>query len=349
MSEWDEEPGLPDDRTNPWRDSLTDMEEIVRRPEQKPPLLEGLIYRGKFHAISGAPESGKTVLALHLAVMAMARGGPVVLIDHEAGAHQTGDILRSFGADPPTLAKLFHSFAFPDVSYRDHELADLHEYLDHVRPVLVIFDSLGEMLAANGADENRAPDVIRFANRVILPVMQADYQAAVIVTDHDSKDGGGTRYSRGSGGKLGKTDVTMKVAALSPFSHYQDGKLSLIVTKDRAGWLHRWWEIAVCHNPLGLTFTHSKPPSGGGSDLSPAEVKILAALTTEPQPTADVLDRLHDMQGHYLKRETMSRGLNRLVDLGLADRASEGREALWFLPDPLGAIRAPAVDEGPPS
>ena len=70
------------------------------------------------------------------------------------------------------------------------------------------------MMSANGADENKAADVIRFANRVFLPIMH-DHGEAVLPTDHDSKAAEGSRYSRGSTSKLGKTDVMIKLIALS--------------------------------------------------------------------------------------------------------------------------------------
>ena len=85
------------------------------------------------------------------------------------------------------------------------------------------------------------------------------------------------------------------------------------------------------------------PGSGGhGHSLGPAEEKLLAALTETPTTTRELMDRFVDLHGHGLRRETVSRALNLLSDMGLADRMTEGRDALWFLPPPVDAAQTSA-------
>jgi hypothetical protein len=335
--------------TGPDPFAAADLARLVRKPGKRPAVLADLIYGGKLHSVAGAPESGKTIICLHLMLAAMAKGHRVILFDHETGPDQIGDLLRAFGADPDMVADLMTYVPFPQTTWRDADVARMHDMAAALRPAIVGFDSFGEMLAANGAKEIDSGEVTRFANRVFMP-LATDLNCGVIITDHDAKggeQGGFSRYARGSTAKLGKVDVAIKLEAVKPFSRDSDGMLRLIVTKDRPGCLYRTWEVAVTRNPLSLSFTRTKPTGNG--EMSPAKAGMLAALTDNPLTIKQLVDRFAHAVGHGLRRETASRMLNELLAEGLCDRLDQGNgvEALWSKPagDTLDTVLPPEPPE----
>ena len=130
----EDEPSL--NGSSPWRPVGTG--DGIRRPDVRPTVLGNLLYPGKLHTVSGPPEAGKTLLALWLALAAIRRGGPVVMVDHEAGYEQTVGMLRALGADPQETDKLLTYIPFPEVAYRDADLANLADLMAEARPVLTI-------------------------------------------------------------------------------------------------------------------------------------------------------------------------------------------------------------------
>jgi hypothetical protein len=344
-----------------------DLGAQLRKPGKRPAVLANLIYAGKTHSISGPPEAGKTILCLHLMMTAMALGRPVVLFDHETGPEQISDLLRSFGADPKLVDKLLTYVPFPATGWRDVDVTRMHDMVSAIQPAIVTFDSFGEMMAANGADENRAGDVVRFANRVFAPITRLATgnrrPPAVIITDHDAKpsaSGAGDRYARGSTSKLAKLDVAIKLTPVRPFSRDNDGLVQLMISKDRLGCLHRHWEIAVTRFPLAMTFRKTSAPKGkstgpvppGPEGMPPAQRKLLDVVNNEPAGIKVLTDRVAEKYGHGFKRPTVSDAMNALLEAKLVDRldGGPGREALWLLPGgSLEDVVGPAADWEPGS
>ena len=87
----------------------------------------------------------------------------------------------------------------------------LRELVDDINPGIVLWDSSAAFLARAGLDENSAADVTRFWSQVLTPLAR-EHGAAVLVIDHDTKNGEPPRFARGSGAKLAATDVAFKVA-----------------------------------------------------------------------------------------------------------------------------------------
>lgn len=344
-----DEPYLNGDHPSPF--NRHDLAEVVRRPAVEPRTLDGLVYPGKLHSLAGPPEAGKTVLCFWLAMRAMAHGHPVLIMDEEAGPDQSADLFRSMGADPAILDKYLHYIPFPAVDWRnDHAIAHLAEFMERHRPVLSVWDSSAAMMALSGCKEIDPGDVTRFWKRVFLPVGQG-HGCAVLVTDHVAKGGTDQRGGRGTEAKLAEVDVQLRLTAVRNFSHHQDGLLSLEVTKDRPGWLHRHWQIAVTRDPLALDLartTAPAQPSGAASGgPSPAMLSLINALNDIPSTIKVLVDRIVTDGGVPLRRDTASRLLSALADAGQAVRIDQGkgREALWLLP---GGELAPPADPADP-
>jgi hypothetical protein len=286
--------------------------EIVEPPRF---LCDGLLYRGAVHCLSGPPDSGKTTLACWWMLQAVRDGGRVLFLDEEGGRPLVVEKFQALGAIP---GERIGYVPFPGRSWAFDDVAMLAALISDRKPAVIAWDSSAAFMARAGLDENAAADVTGFYSRVLMPAARL-YDAAVLVIDHDTKSAEPSRYARGSGAKLAATDVAYKIAPVKPFSKTQNGLSKLLVTKDRRGWLHRSREVTFRGGPvLGVEITEA---SDGQEDdgLAPAERKVLAALTGEPSAPREIVDRIAAKHGHGLARETVSRALNRLLQMGLAD------------------------------
>lgn len=312
-----------------------DLAGLMRKGVTEPAVLDGLIYPGKIHALTGPPEAGKSVLSLWLAWQVMQRGSNVVVVDEEAGPSATAAILLGFGADPDLIEKCLSYVPFPGLRWGDGDLGGLHRLLAAAQPKLSIWDSAGALMGSSGMDENSSRDVTNFWYRVLMPVSR-DFRCAVLLTDHDAKDGAESRYARGSTAKLAVVDVMLKLNPVVPFSRIRDGLVNLTVTKDRPGYLHRNYRIRYLHSPLRLEFAKSAPAAAAGAGIPPGAAALAKVLSEVPAGISELVDRLVSAGEYPLKRDTCSRYLNLLLDRGETDRIDQGpgREALWIKPPP---------------
>lgn len=310
-----------------------DLGPLLANGVPEPSLLcGGLLYAGGLHTITGAPDAGKTTVALWCAKQQLAEGAAVAMFDEEGGPEMTAEKLLSLGFTTDDVTGL-HYFPYPARTWTPGDVAELAGTLKDLGPALVIWDSSAAFLARAGLDENDALDVTRFWAGVLTPCAR-DLGAAVLVADHDTKSPGGSRYSRGSGAKLAVVDVAFKIRIIKPFTRTQDGILGLDVPKDRRGWLARAHRIRVRHDPLTLEFTEETAGSepGAGPDLSPAQEKLLAVMDAHPRTTRDLMDRFAGKHGHGLRWETVNKALNVLVRAGLAGHQDTGlgKPHLWW-------------------
>jgi hypothetical protein len=323
-----------------------DLTDAIRKPPPAPGTLRKLVYWTKLTALSGEPESGKTVVGLWFLLAAMALQRHVVLVDQEVGWEQTATLLHAMGAPPALIGKYLHYFPFVDGNWMlEKNRRHLNKLLHEVSPVLTMFDSAADMMAASGMDENRNDQCRMFWRTVYAPLTR-EHRTAVLVIDHDSKGGAETRYSRGGGDKLAVANTTIKLAMVEPFTRLQDGLVRATVTKDRLGCLHRHWQITVTRDPLALAWEPTTAParksgSGNGkawSDRPPGKQALLDALDQTPAGIKVLVDRIVSAGGFPMKRPTASSYLTELAAEGLAERIDQGRgfEALWCTPAPPG-------------
>jgi len=328
----DRAPAPDDPGPDPASFTRFDLGALLRGGVPPPRLLCGdLLYAGGLHTLTGPPDCGKTTLALWWALQLLAEGHAVAMFDEEGGPELTGEKLLALGAEPDDVANL-HYFPYPGRTWEPGDVKALAATLRAIGPALVIWDSAAAFLARAGLDENDAFHVTRFWSSVLAPCARR-VGAAVLVADHDPKNPGGSRYSRGSGAKLAGTDVAFKIRLIRPFSRSEDGLLALDVPKDRRGWLHRAHLIRVGHAPLALSITEDDAGDQPAErrDLSPAEAKLLDVMDEVPRTVKELAARFAAKYSHGLRRETVSKALNVLLDYGLADRldAGKGRAALW--------------------
>jgi hypothetical protein len=211
-----------------WID-LTDTQ-YATPPE--PPAIEGILYAGRRHVISGPPESTKTLVAYLLLLSALRQDQNVGILDFEMGPHAAVTLLRELGATDDELAQIH--YAEPDQPPTSHDIARLT--LLGVQYVLI--DAAAGAYDASGLGDNDRKDVEQFAGRWIRPLWQNG--VATIVIDHVVKnvDARG-KFAIGSERKAGQADVHIGLEALKPLHRGGAGMVKVTVHKDRPGHLPR--------------------------------------------------------------------------------------------------------------
>lgn len=195
--------------------SLDDVESLP------PPkwLVPGVLTEGSLAAIYGAPESGKSFLAVDMS-MAIAGGvdwhgrqverGGVLYIAAE-GAPGLGKRFRAWKVDRCAQGRRFDLHLMRDdlnlAAEKDGGVrAFAQAVADELGPLrLIVIDTLNQTAA--GADENSAKDMGRYI--ASMKLLRNATGAAVVVVHHSGKDL--SKGMRGSTALLGAMDTTVEV------------------------------------------------------------------------------------------------------------------------------------------
>jgi AAA domain len=290
----------------------------------EPPVILGLIYRGKRHALSGPPESAKTLLALAIGLEWYRAGlGRFALIDFEQGPPATRLLLEELGATEAELADVYYVEAdAPPTS------ADINVMLP-AGVTLTIVDAAAGVYDASGLDDNKRADVERFARTWIVPLWQAG--CTTILLDHVVKNSETRgRYAIGSERKLGQVDVHLGLEAVTHISRGGHGLIRVTVHKDRPAHLQRPHpcELHLTSDPDTHRLTwETRPPTSGNTDapnIAPAARKLLEALAAQDAPATGhaLVDWIAATYGHGLSRETVSKHLNAFQREGVVECAN---------------------------
>jgi len=195
--------------------SLDDVESLP------PPrwLVPGVLTEGSLAAIYGAPESGKSFLAVDMS-MAIAGG-----VDWHGRQVERGGVLYIAAEGAPGLGKRFRAWKVDrcaqgrrfDLHLMRDELnlaaekdggvrAFAQAVTDELGPLrLIVIDTLNQTAA--GADENSAKDMGRYI--ASMKLLRNATGAAVVVVHHSGKDL--SKGMRGSTALLGAMDTTVEV------------------------------------------------------------------------------------------------------------------------------------------
>jgi hypothetical protein len=312
-----------------------DLAELARQGVKPPEFTaDGYLYRGAVHSIAGPPDSGKTTLVCWWARQLLRDGQPVMYLDEEAGPELFVEKLLALGVEPDDLAHL-HYYPFQGRSWDDADLLGLRAAIAEARPVLLIADSMSAMLAAGDRDEDKARDVRRFVQRVLVePAREFRFAAAYV--DHVTKDEKAGRYARGSGDKLAVVDVAYKIEPVKAFHRDQPGLFRLKVSKDRRGYLHRAHEVRVkvADELLWLEIVESDEASGSPTEirLKPSAAKVLEILRASPVALskAQIGDAAAEKFSPGLRSNTIAEALGDLSQEGLVDELEPGPRGKKF-------------------
>lgn len=310
--------------------------DIVRKGVPEPTMVHPWLYAGGLHAIQAEPGVGKTWLAAWLSMQLLEDGWHVVYLDEEGGDELVAERFEAMGADPDLLDTHLHYLPFPQRTWDDDDVEALRDMLSAIdgKVGLGVLDSLPDFLAAADKDEDRGKDVTRFVHRVLAPFREVG--AALVVLDHlvkpktDGQPKTRSRYSRGSGAKLGKTHLTILVEQPEEFDRGRSGRLRLWRTKDRRGYTNlprltdAGLDIAVTTGGGRVSFEfvpseeerrETQSPTG----FRPTYNMEMFSLELERQDPAPVSKRT---------LRSFGRGSNEIRDLGMDLLVAEGHAVL---------------------
>jgi hypothetical protein len=223
----------------------TNLNELRDQPELDRFGLGRMLYRGRVHWLQGDPETGKSFLAYAHAVDEMLAGRVALLLDEDAGASDAESKLRALGSTDEMFAD---RLVYLRPAGRDlvRDRSRLLAVVEQRRPSIVVVDAAADHLDAAGLNEDKASDVTKFVREALKPLSHR-FDVAVVVIDHKTKANPDGRDARGSGAKLAKADVAYNVFAPEPFSRSRSGRIHVVCTKDKAGYIGRdtSWSVHV--------------------------------------------------------------------------------------------------------
>lgn len=321
----------------------------------------GLIYPGRVHSLAGEPGGGKTWIALHLIADRLNAGEAAMLIDYEDSPLSAVSRLQALGVTDDAIRTRFVYVRplGPLIDRQGRVAANTIKRIDAVRPDVVVIDSIGESLAAEGLRPNDDDDVTRWFR--LIPRRFTRHGAAVLGVDHQAKDREGRGlWAIGSQRKLAAIDGAAYVAAVKVApTKTRDGHLTITCAKDRHGTHQRGNIVASAHvlNACGGVRIRLEAPT---DQFRPTTLMERVSRFLEETPTANTravlqavsgkdrhirqaLDLLHE-EG-YVTMETGGRGGQQWVSK-MAFRAPEDDLDLSSAPVD-NSTAAPAAHRGP--
>jgi len=295
-----------------------------------------LLYTGRVHSLTGEPGGGKTWIALHLIADTLIAGGTAMLIDYEDTPASAVSRLRTLGVDDQAMRDRF-VYVRPDGPLIDRQgrvAGHTMARLEALAADVVVIDSIGESLAAEGLKPNDDDQVTRWFR--LLPRRLARNGAAVLGVDHraKNKDDRGL-WAIGSQRKLAAIDGAAYVAEVKVApTKTTDGHVRLICAKDRHGTHQRDHMVADVHirNLDGGVRLHLAAPA---TTFRPTVLMERVSRFLEETPTSSLRGVHRGVTG---KNETLTLALNSLLAEGYVRCDTGGRGGQqWSSVEPFRA------------
>ena len=292
---------------------------------ETPWLIRRILVRGRIHLFYGEPESGKTIMGMSFVRKLIEEGHNVVFIDEESGAESISELLKGMGVDPDIVDKHVHYFPFPAIDRAGN--AELLAYVDQLKPALVMFDSLTDMLSVAGLDENSGNEVTLWMLEVPQAIARREYQPAVILVDHVTKDTANVKYSVASRAKKAKSDVLWLVDKQAEFSKTKTARVDLVLHKNRPGVLPKRVSFIVGGENGVLICREFDVEEDGASSISEgAEQMLQAVIENGGEMTPGHVAKLFGV-----KDRTVRRWATELVEAELIEKLGATSNASYKL------------------
>lgn len=211
----------------------TNLNTLPDKPPVQPTLGGiGIVYPGKRHVFSGAPESAKTLAGYAILIQVVRAPATAVLIDFEMGGYDARARLRELGATTDEISRIH--YLEPEQPATPPRINNLIK----LAPSLVLIDAAAGAYDIQGLDDNQRKDVEKWASIYVRGFWRAGI--ATILIDHVVKNSENRgRFSIGSERKLGGADVHLGFETITPISRGTNGLYKIVTHKDRGGYLQR--------------------------------------------------------------------------------------------------------------
>jgi hypothetical protein len=203
-----------------------------------------LLYRERVNLLFGESGGGKTWLALHAIAETLNLGQRVMFVDYEDNPNGIAERLMVLGVPLEQLKLLDYRNPTSSLIMGTLGLNDSpHSY------ALVVLDSTGEAMAAQGVNSNDDGEVAQWF-ALVKKFLRMPGKPAVLTLDHVPKNQEGQLlFSIGSQRKRAAiTGASYRVDTVKEPAKGKDGKLKLTVAKDRPG--NRPKGSVACHVDL---------------------------------------------------------------------------------------------------
>lgn len=287
-------------------------------------LVEGVLLPGMVELFHGEPGCGKTILALGFTRDLVRADRNVLFIDEESGPQMTASRLALMGVTREEAARI-HYYPFVGLTLADSD-ALLSLVLD-LEPALVIFDSMADVLTASQLSEDTSTDVTNWMVNMAVRIARSPAEPCVLILDHNTKDGTNTKYARGSGAKKAKADIAFYVEKRADFDAQTLGRVALLRTKNRIGFVPEKTEFVVGGKDGKLVCEPFDPFQHeiGSVPQGPQKMLDLLAQHGGEMLTEDIVRQLNS------NRTTVNRWGNWLLNRGLIKRVGYNRTAGFTL------------------
>jgi AAA domain len=324
---WTMDPYRYRDLTDAWdSDQTRRVPDVGRRDDGR-----CIFYTGTVNGMHGDSGDGKSLGMLRFAADEIRLGHHVVWIDWEEADELTiVERLKALAVTRDAAVERFHYVCPTGVAPEIHVIQQLAADIAGWGARLVVLDSVGEALGAEGASGMKDEDMTGWMQRVPRPLAAAG--AAVVLIDHVTKAGDNNLFASGTlRKKAALTGASYLVENRIPFSRAQKGMSRIVCAKDRHGHYAKGEEVAL----MWVT-----PQPDGGIEMTFVVPEIRSAeqkaATAKWQIVARVVELVGKNEGPVAQSEVKEAVGKRAADVVAAiDSAVR-----------IGAIRSIAGSRG---
>jgi hypothetical protein len=283
-----------------------------------------LFYAGRLNELHAEPSVGKTNVFMAAMRGELDQGRQIIFIDPEDNATGFTSRLRKFGFNPDLIRSGVKYLWDP----APEDIVRAQIWAKTNKPSLVVLDGLAQLIANEGANEDKALDVLQFFRSRLRPF--AECGAAVVIADHVTKSSENRgQFARGSGAKAGRYDgVSYEVVGGVSYAPDKAGFVKLKIAKDRNGGAGARGqfvcEIHFTPTDAGLTNVEFKEPNPEAWRPTRIIEDITSYLTNNGTGNKT---RLRELGNH----DTVDKAIALMLKDGLIIENKTGRENLFSL------------------
>jgi hypothetical protein len=299
------------------------------------PGCERILLAGKRYLLVAPAGTGKSLVALVIAVQTVIAGGSVAILDVENGADEyarrLADILGARdddgirGALAGECSERLRYHAWPALSLEWRA----EEWVDAIRPAdLIVIDSSRMALSSVGLAEDSADDYARFVDALLLPPAHAGITTLLLDnTGHEATD-----RPRGSSSKADLNEVVYKLVNGASFDRDRAGHVLLKRQRSRFPGLPREIRINLGGETYDAPVIVEEPGEEDAQSFRPTALMERISRALEERLPGGLMKR--EVRAIPGKSDALDLALRILVDEEYVESRTEGRTLVHYSSKP---------------